>query len=172
MANETSQTVIGWGKGNVLMGVTGANDAMATLLKDVGKIKEDSTTLEMTKGTVLELFGEGHELLDRMEQEGSFVLKFTIAKPSIDKVAEFFGLTVVGGKLPLTTTVVSGYRSYKVEPLLTGAIVAEMPKATTSVTPKFSTKEGWTIEVEASSLQPATGASCTLYPKAAIAPEG
>lgn len=173
MANDnTPITVTGWGKPNVLMGTTGANDAMSVLLEDVGKIKEDSTTLEVTKGTVMELFGEGHELLDRMELESSFLLKFTIVKPSLEKVAEFFGLTLVDGKLPLTTTVVSAYRSYKVEPLLTGAIVAEIPKATTSVTPKFGTKEGWSIDVEVSSLQPATGAPCTLYPKAAIVPEG
>lgn len=170
MANETSSTVIGWGKSKAFMGVTGANDAMATQLKEVGAIKEDSTTLEMTKGSVLELFGEGHELLDRMEQESSFMLKFTIVKPSIDKVAEFFGLKVVDGKLPLTTTVISEYRSYRIEPLLVGAIVAEIPKATTSVTPKFSTKEGWSIDVEVSSLQPATGAPCTLYPKPAPTP--
>lgn len=171
MADNTTIAVCGWGKPNVKSGKTGANDALSTTLTDVGKIKEDATTLEVVKGTVMELFGEGHELVDKMELEGSWLLKFTIIKASLSKIAELYGLTLTNGKLPMGTTVINEDRSYVVEPLKAGAVCAEIPKAYTSLTPKFSTKEGWTIEVEVSSLQPATGAPCTLYPKAPSVPE-
>lgn len=170
-ASPETIPVCGWGKPNIKSGETGENDALSVALEDVGKIKEDSTTLEVTKGTVNELFGEGHELVDKMELEGSWLLKFTIIKASLAKLAQMYGLTLVDGKLPMTTTVVSQARSYVVEPLLKGAICAEIPKSYTSITPKFATKEGWTIEVEVSSLQPSEGAPCTLYPKGWVKPE-
>lgn len=167
MAGEIKTAICAWGKLSIKTGKTGAADALSTTLKDSGTIKEDSTTLEVVKGTVNELFAEGHELVDKMELEGSWLLKYTIVNASIDKIAELYDLTPVAGKLPMTTTVVSEPRSYVVEPKLVGAICAEIPKAYTSITPKFATKEGWTIEVEVSSLAPATGAQCTLYAKAA-----
>lgn len=172
-SNTTPETipVCGWGKPTGKSGRTGANDAMSTALEDVGVIKEDSTTLEVVKGTVNELFGEGHELVAKMELEGSWLLKFTVINASLAKLAEMYGLSLVDGKLPMTTTVVSEPRSYVIEPLLQGAICAEIPKAYTSITPKFATKEGWTVEVEVSSLKPASGAACTLYPKGWVQPE-
>lgn len=170
--DNTTITICGWGKPNIKSGKTGENDALSAALTDVGKIKEDSTTLEVVKGTVMELFGEGHELVDKMELEGSWLLKFTLIKASLAKIAELYGLTLKDGKLPMGTTVVSEDRSYVVEPLKVGAICAEIPKTYTSITPKFGTKEGWTIDMEVSSLQPVTGFPCTLYPKAAITPEG
>lgn len=169
--NAGTIPVCAWGKPSVKSGKTGAADALSTTLVDCGTIKEDTTTLEVVKGTVNELFGEGHELVDKMELEGSWLLKYTIVKASLSKLAEMYGLQLVDGKLPMSTTVVSEPRSYVVEPMLAGAICAEMPKAYTSITPKFATKEGWTVEVEVSSLKPATGVACTLYPKAAQAAE-
>lgn len=163
-------SVCGWGKPKIKSGTTAANDALAEALEDVGIIKEESTTLEVVKGTVNELFGEGHELVDKMEFEGSWLLKFVIIKASLDKLAAMYGLSLVDGKLPMTTTVVSESRSYVVEPFLNGAVCAEIPKSYTSITPKFATKEGWTIEMEVSSLQPSVGAPCTLYPKGWVKP--
>lgn len=169
MANVDAITA--WGKPTIKTGPTGANDALGTNLTDVGFIKEDSTTVELQKGDVKENYGEGHELVDRKEFEGKWVLKFTLIKVSLAKLAELFGLELKDGKLPMTTTTVSEYRSYVVEPELVGTISAQMPKAFTAITPKFATNEGWTVEIEATGLQPADGsAPCTLYPKAAPAP--
>lgn len=72
------KVVTAWGRCKITSGDAGEDGALGQSLKDVGKIKEDSTTLELVKGNVNELWGEGHELLDRMELEGSWSLKFTI----------------------------------------------------------------------------------------------
>ena len=38
---------------------------------------------------------KGHELVDKMELEGTWTLKFTVIKASLDKIAKFFGLSDV-----------------------------------------------------------------------------
>lgn len=140
---------------------------MASSLTDVGYIKEDTTTLELTKGDVKELYGEGHELVDKMEFEGTWTLKFTLIKTSLSKVAELFGLTEAEDKMAMKTTIVSEPRSYKVDPLLEGAIGVELPYCYTSINPKFATAEGWTIEFEVTTMTPPDGttAPATLYVK-------
>ncbi len=163
-----------WGRPNIKSGASGEKGILGALLADVGKIKEDSTTLELVKGTVNELWGEGHELLDKMELEGTWSLKFTIYRAAIEKVAELFCLELVDGKLPMKTSIISEPRSYVVEPLLVGAIAAELPNCSTSITPRFVAKEGWMLDVEATTLVPENEsvAPATLYPKAAPTQEG
>lgn len=149
------KVVTAWGRCKITSGDAGENGALGQSLKDVGKIKEDSTTLELVKGNVNELWGEGHELLDRMELEGSWSLKFTIYKASLAKIAEHFGLPAPqNDRLPMTTTIVQSPRSFIVTPFLDGAIGAELPNTSVSLTPRLVTKEGWTIDVEATTIDP------------------
>ena len=90
-----------------------------------------------------------------MELEGSWSLKFTIYKASLAKIAELFGLPVPqNDRLPMTTTIVQSPRSFVVTPFLDGAIGAELPNSSVSLTPRFVTKEGWTIDVEATTIDP------------------
>lgn len=161
--------VTAWGKPTIKCGASGEGGTLGSPLEDVGKIKENTTTLELVKGDVNELYGEGHELVDKMELEGTWSLKFTVIKASLDKIAKFFKLEVSTDKLAMTTTIVSEPRSYTVDPLLTGAIGAELPYCYTSITPKFATAEGWTIEFEVTTMTPeAEGVSpATLYVKKA-----
>ncbi len=149
------KVVTAWGRCKITSGDAGEDGALGQSLKDVGKIKEDSTTLELVKGNVNELWGEGHELLDRMELEGSWSLKFTIYKASLAKIAEHFGLPAPqNDRLPMTTTIVQSPRSFIVTPFLDGAIGAELPNTSVSLTPRLVTKEGWTIDVEATTIDP------------------
>lgn len=162
-----AKAVTAWGKPHISTGKAGDNGTMCTSLKDVGIIKEDTTTLELTKGDVKELYGEGHELVDKMEFEGTWLLKFTLIKTSLAKVAELYGLEEAEDKLAMKTTIVSEPRSYKVDPLLIGAIGAALPYCYTSINPKFATAEGWTIEFEVTTMTPPDGttAPATLYVK-------
>lgn len=167
-----SKAITAWGKPTIASGATGDKGALSTALTDVGKIKEDSTSLELVKGTVNELFGEGHELVDKMELEGTWSLKFTIIKTTLEKIAEIFGLDApTADKLPMKTTIVSEPRSYVVTPLLVGAIGAELPNCYTSLTPKFVAKEGWSVEVEVTTMVPENEsvAPATLFVKKAAA---
>ena len=149
------KVVTAWGRCKITSGDAGEDGALGQSLKDVGKIKEDSTTLELVKGNVNELWGEGHELLDRMGLEGSWSLKFTIYKASLAKIAEHFGLPAPqNDRLPMTTTIVQSPRSFIVTPFLDGAIGAELPNTSVSLTPRLVTKEGWTIDVEATTIDP------------------
>lgn len=163
----TASAVTAWGKPTIKSGASGESGALGTTLEDVGKIKENTTSLELVKGNVNELFGEGHELVDKMELEGTWTLKFTVIKASLDKIAKFFGLSVSTDKLAMKTTIVSEPRSYTVDPLLVGAIGAELPYCYTSITPKFATAEGWTIEFEVTTMEPESEsvAPATLYVK-------
>lgn len=162
-----AKAVTAWGKPHISTGKAGDDGTMCASLKDVGIIKEDTTTLELTAGDVKELYGEGHELVDKMQFEGTWSLKFTLIKTSLAKVAELFGLTEAEDKLAMKTTNVSEPRSYKVDPLLIGAIGVELPYCHTSINPKFATAEGWTIEFEVTSMTPPDGttAPATLYVK-------
>lgn len=166
MAAET-KSVTAWGKCNVESGATGANGALSTTLEDVGKIKEGTTKLEIEGGGSEKLYGEGHELLDQMELEGNFKLSFTLVKASLEAIAKMYGVSISVDELGLATTVVTEERSYIVTPKLLGAIGAKLPKCSTSIKPIFGTKEGWTIEITATSLVPETGAVCTLFKKKA-----
>lgn len=168
-----SKAITAWGKPTIASGATGDKGALSAALTDVGKIKEDSTSLELVKGTVNELFGEGHELVDKMELEGTWSLKFTIIKTTLEKIAEIFGLAApAADKLPMKTTIVSEPRSYVVTPLLVGAIGAELPNCYTSLTPKFVPKEGWSVEVEVTTMVPENEsvAPATLFVKKAATP--
>lgn len=167
MAQEDVKTA--WGKPHITMGKSGANGAMCAELEDVGFILEDSTSLEQTKGDVKELYGEGHELVDKMEFEGTWTLKFTLIKTPLAQLAKLYGLSESADKLAMKTTVVSEPRSYKVDPLLEGAIGVELPYCYTSINPKFATAEGWTIEVEVTTMIPTDGttAPATFYKKKA-----
>ena len=153
----TASAVTAWGKPTIKSGASGESGALGTTLEDVGKIKENTTSLELVKGNVNELFGEGHELV--------------VIKASLDKIAKFFGLSVSTDKLAMKTTIVSEPRSYTVDPLLVGAIGAELPYCYTSITPKFATAEGWTIEFEVTTMEPESElvAPATLYVKKAAA---
>ena len=149
------KAITAWGRCRITSGEASEDGSLGQALKDVGKIKEDSTTLELIKGNVNELWGEGHELLDRMELEGSWSLKFTIYKANLAKIAELFGLSAPqNDRLPMTTTIVQSPRSFVVTPFLDGAIGAELPNSSVSLTPRFVTKEGWTIDVEATTIDP------------------
>lgn len=149
------KAVTAWGRCKIASGEAAEDGSLGQSLKDVGKIKEDSTTLELVKGNVNELWGEGHELLDRMELEGSWSLKFTIYKASLEKIAELFGLPAPqNGRLPMTTTIVQTPRSFVVTPFLDGAIGAELPNSSVSITPRMVTKEGWTVDIEATTIDP------------------
>lgn len=149
------KSITAWGRCKITSGETGDDGSLGASLEDVGKIKEDSTTLELVKGNVNELWGEGHELLDRMELEGSWSLKFTIYKANLAKIAKLFGLSAPqNDRLPMTTTIVQTPRSFVVTPFLDGAIGAELPNSSVSLTPRFVTKEGWTIDVEATTIDP------------------
>lgn len=164
-------SVTAWGKPTITSGASGTNGALGTALEDVGKIKEDSTSLELTKGDVNELWGEGHELLDRMELEGTWTLKFTIIKTTLDKIASLFGLGApTSERLSMATTVVTEPRSYVVTPRLVGAIGVEMPYCYTSLTPKFVAKEGWSVDVEVTTMQPESESvsPATMFIKKAV----
>jgi hypothetical protein len=168
-------SVTAWGRPNIKTGASGTGGSLGTTLSDVGKIKKDTAVLELIKGEVMELRGEGNELIDKMELEGDWRLFFTIYKASLEKVAELFNLTLDSeNELPMGTTIVSEPRSYVVDPLLVGAIGARLPNCSTSITPRWVAQEGWAIDVEATTLVPEDDSvkPATLYKKKAPTNEG
>lgn len=172
MANTA---VTAWGRPSISTGAAGTGGTLGATLRDVGKIKEDTAVLELqSDGSPMELWGEGHELLDRMPREGTWRLFFTIYRADLAKLAELFGLTLSGNELPMGTTVVQEPRSYVVDPLLVGAIGAKLPNCSTTITPKWVANEGWAVDVEATTLVPedASTPPATLYVKQAPVNEG
>lgn len=164
---EVSEAVTAWGKCTIKMGASNVDGTMGSGLEDVGYIKEDTTKLEVEKGEKKQIFGEGHELLDERELEGSFKLSFTLIKASLESLAKMYGITIANDELPITRTTVADKRSYEVTPELIGAVGAKLPQCITSINPIMQTAEGWTVEIEAKSIAPKTEAACTLFKKAA-----
>lgn len=170
MAADNTIEVTAWGKCGITMGPTGASDAIATTLTDIGYVKEDTAKLTVNKGDVKEIYGEGHELLDSKELNGYWVLTATLTKMSLSQMAKLYGRSIddATGVLKLGKTTVTEVRSYVVTPELSGAIMAQMPKCKTFITPVLQTAEGWTVDIEVRTLVPLTGVddACQLSKKA------
>lgn len=135
---------LAWGKPTIKMGKTQDDGSMATVMNDIGKIKEDTTALNPQDGGSNEMYGEGHELLDEQPLEGYDQLEFTVVSPTLDFLAQFYdGSTVDADKFTKKTTIVKDKYSVDVIPEKTGAIGYQAANCSVKIMTTFSAKEGW-----------------------------
>ena len=159
--------IMGWSKCSVEIGATGADDAMATSLTDVGKIKDKSAVLEPTQGEVLEGKATGGELVAREETEGGVALTIRVIEPT-NALFESLGLgDVATDDIDVKTHVVSGDKSVVVTPKNVGAIGIKAAKTQVSFRPGWSDAEGNYVDIVFTFIKTAAGKWYTRFKKPA-----
>lgn len=153
-----NKTLVTWGKPVIKTGKSGANGIMGTNLAELGEIKLDSTTIDMAEGEINKLVAEGGKVIAQDESEGAITLTFTVMSPSLDQLAAIYNGEIPAGEagkgrsLGINSFVIADDQSFEVTPK-TG-IGVRIPKAHMSGVIKFNAKEGLTLVVKATVLEP------------------
>lgn len=141
--------IMSWSKCKIELGVTGANDAFATTLFNLGIINDKSTTLSTEDGETLTAKATGG--ITVAEEEGEPVISLTtrIKEMDFETEAKLTGATVSseGDELTVKTNIVSGDYSVKLTPKNIGAIGLKARRCHVSFRPGSSEEEGSYVDV-------------------------
>lgn len=77
-----SKIIMAWSKCKIEFGATGENDAFASALTDVGKIKNQSTQLTANDGDTLTEIATGGEVVAMEQLDGTLQLETTVIEPT------------------------------------------------------------------------------------------
>ena len=155
-----STIIMAWSECKIEIGVTGANDAMATSLTDIGTIKDKSSSLEPSDGEVLEAKKTGGKSVAKEYQDGGYTLKTRVIEPT-DTLLTLLGLgTVDTDEFKVTTHIPAGSWSVKVTPKNVGAKGIKAPKCNIAYKPGWSEEEGNYADLEFEIVQ---GAAAYWY---------
>ena len=131
-----------WSKCKIEIGQTGANDAMAENLTDIGVILNQSSSLEAEAGDTLQAIATGGEVVAEEAQEGTLRLETTLIEPS-ESLATLLGIgTASEGEITVSTHIVDGDWSVKVTPKNNGAKGIAAPKCSITYTPSWDEEHG------------------------------
>lgn len=137
-----SKIIMAWSKCKVEFGATGANDAFATNLTNVGTIKNQTTTLTASDGDSLQAVATGGEIVAEEQLEGTLLLETTIIEPT-DALLTALGIGKTDeGEFKVKTHIVPGDYSVKVTPKNNGAKGIKAPVCRISVAPSFGEDTG------------------------------
>lgn len=145
-----SKIIMSWSKCKVEVGKTGANDAFAASLTDVGVINDKSTSLASEDGETLTATATGGVVVAIEEGEPVITLTTRVKEMSYAVETLFTG-AVVGGtdndELTVKTNVVSDDFSVKVTPKNIGATGIKIRRAHVSFRPGSSEEEGQFVDL-------------------------
>lgn len=136
--------VMSWSKVKIEVGKTGDNDAMATVLTDIGTINDKSTTLATEDGESLEAKATGGIVVATEEGEPVVTITTRVKEMDFDKENMFTGATISedGNELVVSTNVVSDDFSVKLTPKNIGAIGIKARRCHVSFKTGHSEEEG------------------------------
>lgn len=139
-----------WGEILMNIGLTGANDVMATDLESIGILKEDSLSLATEEGKKYELWGSGHELIDELQGEPTLTVSGIIIQVPEDIRKKLWEVSEQGSgdakKMQVKSLVTKEKYSVQFASKVVGSETFEAPKCSVSMKPVFSETEGWTAE--------------------------
>lgn len=164
------QIIMAWSKCSFEIGKTGENDAMATSLTDIGKIKDKSSTLEPSDGDALEMKATGGETVAKETQEGGFKAVTRVIEPT-DDLLSLLGLGEAGesGDFNVKTHIVDGDWSLKITPKNVGAKGIKAPKTNITYKPGWSEEDGNYADLEFEIIKGEAGYWYSRFTKAASA---
>ena len=138
-----TKKIMAWSKCTFEIGKTGDSDAMATVLTNIGTIKDKSSSLETSEGDALEMKATGGETVAKEVLEGSFKATTRVIEPT-DELLSLIGITTDGaeGEKKVTTHIVEGDWSLKITPKNVGAKGIKAPKCSITFKPGWSEEEG------------------------------
>lgn len=141
--------IMAWSKCSFEIGKTGENDAMATTLTNIGKIKDKSSTLEPSDGDALEMKATGGETVAKETQEGGFKAVTRVIEPT-DELLTLLGLGEASedGDFNVKTHIVDGDWSMKITPKNVGAKGIKAPKTNITYKPGWSEEDGNYADLE------------------------
>lgn len=133
-----------WSKCKIEFGPAGENDAFATELTDVGKIRNQTAQLTTNDGDSLTETASGGEIVAEEQLDGTLQLQATVIEPSA-ALYEKLGIADKEddqGEQKVRTHIVNGDMSVKVTPKNKGAKGIKAPVTRMSVAPAFDEKDG------------------------------
>lgn len=138
-----TKKIMAWSKCTFEIGRTGANDAMATELTNIGTIKDKSSSLEPSEGDALEMKATGGETVAKEVLEGGYKATTRVIEPT-DDLETLLGISKAGtdGERQVTTHVVEGDWSLKITPKNVGAKGIKAPKCSITYKPGWSEEDG------------------------------
>jgi hypothetical protein len=159
-----SKIIMAWSKCKIEFGATGENDAFASELTDVGKIKNQSTQLTANDGDTLTETATGGEVVAMEQLDGTLQLETTVIEPT-PELLQALGIAdaEASGEQKVKTHVVDGDMSVKVTPKNKGARGIKAPVTRMSVAPSFDEQDGnglkitWNI-IKTTAVAPTEGA--------------
>ncbi len=139
-----SKIIMSWSKVKIEVGETGANDAMAANLTDVGVISDKSTSLSAEDGETLTAKATGGIVV--AEEEGEPVITITTRVKEMSSTVETMFTGAVAGQsaneLTVKSNVVSNDFSVKLTPKNIGSTGIRARRTHVSFRPGYSEEEG------------------------------
>ena len=137
-----SKIIMAWSKCSIEIGKTGANDAMAETLTDIGVILNQSSSLEAEPGDALQAIATGGEVVAEEAQEGTLRLETTVIEPS-DSLLTLLGIgSTSENETTVNTHIVNDDWSVKVTPKNQGAKGIAAPKCSIVYSPNWDEEHG------------------------------
>lgn len=151
-----------WGEVEMQFAETTVDEAMPTVLASIGEILEGSLGLEKEDGTKLQLFKEGHILVDELQQEPTLKVKATIIGIPNAIKEKFWDTENTGSGDSEKYAVKSLINSKKfaiafAAVKVPGSETFEAMKCTISMSPLYSSTQGWTSDVQITIIKGLTG---------------
>lgn len=141
--------IMSWSKCKIEIGLTGAADAMAAVLKSIGIINDKSTTLSTEDGETLEAKATGGIVVASEEGEPTVSLTTRVKEMDFDIETLLTGAeaSTDGDSLKVTTNIVSKDFSMKLTPKNIGAVGIKARRCHVSFRPGSSEEEGAYVDL-------------------------
>lgn len=142
------KVIMSWSKCDIEIGETGANDAPAIQLTNVGVVKDKTSSLAAENGDTLEAKATGGELIGYEQQPGTLTITTTIIEPSdalYDKLGLGSASSGSAGSYDVKTHIVGKEFTVKISPKKVGAKGILAPKCSVSVQPAWDEENGRTL---------------------------
>lgn len=146
--------VLSWGKPKVEYGETNADGAAATSWEEMPEIKEDSASLDVTEGELIQATEEGGEVVDarRKANKYVFVLDLFVKKGDKRPIPDTNGIIAKNYSVRLTPE----------DPECEGFI---LDKTNVTVTERWTAAEGKILHYTFDGIKPKDGKTCKPYPE-------
>ena len=164
-----SEIIMSWSEADIKIGKTGAADAIAVTLTDVGVIKDKTTNMASTDGAQLKATATGGKLVAVQGSDGEITIKTRIIEPDFEMLSTLLDstLNVAKDDLIVKSHVINDPYSVVVTPKNLGATGVKVRKASVSYVTGRSEEEGEFADLTFIVLTCADGELYTKFKKKA-----
>lgn len=144
-----------WGEIEFKFGTPGTGNTMATTLKTLGVVKDESGySIEKEDGKEYKYTAIGGKVIDQMKGEPTYKVKLTIKNLNKALLSEIWDITETGDKLAVNSFITTKKFSVAIVPKNSGAEKLEIPYCSISGGFVYSTDSGYEVELEITILSP------------------